>query len=253
MKVKIIIPARLKSKRFPEKPLKHIMGTPMVVKVAKICEKVVGKKNIFIATDSNKISLLVNEYGFKSILTNKNCLTGTDRVAEAVLKIPGDIFINVQGDEPLIKPSDIKRIIDTKLKNKNKIICGYTFIKKGTNPSLNSIPKIVLNEKKELIYISRSLIPGSKMKINNYLKQVCIYGFNKAELRSFKNFKRKSKLEYIEDIELLRFFELGKKILMVKTSEDSIAVDYPTDIKKVERQILNNENKIRRKSKRNNR
>lgn len=251
MKISIIIPARLKSKRFPEKPLKSIMGTPMVIKVAKICERVIGKKNIFIATDSKKISLLVSKYDFNSILTSKKCLTGTDRVAEAAMKIPGEIFINVQGDEPLIKPIDIKRIIDAKIKNKDKIICGYTTIKKGIKPSLNSIPKVVLNEKKELVYISRSLIPGSKKRIKNYLKQVCIYGFNKSELRSFKRFKRKSKLEYVEDIELLRFFELGKKILMVKTSEDSIAVDYPRDIKKVERQILNNEYKIRRKSKRN--
>lgn len=251
MKISIIIPARLKSSRFPEKPLKYILGIPMVIRVARICEKLINKKNIFIATDSKKISLLASKHGFNSLLTSKKCLTGTDRVAEAAFKIPGEIFINVQGDEPLIKPKDIKRIIDAKIKNKDKIICGYTVVKKRINPSLNSIPKVVLNEKNELIYISRSLIPGSKKKIKNYLKQVCIYGFNKSELRSFKKFKRKSKLECVEDIELLRFFELGKKILMVKTSEDSIAVDYPKDIKKVERQILNNENKIRRKSKRN--
>ena len=249
MKISIIIPARLKSSRFPEKPLKNILGIPMVIRVAEICEKIIKKKNIFIATDSKKISKLVNKYGFNSVLTSKKCLTGTDRVAEAAIKISGEIFINVQGDEPLIKSKDIKRIIDAKIKNKDKIICGYTVIKKNTNPSLNSIPKVVLNKKKELIYISRSLIPGSKVKVKNYLKQVCIYGFNKSELRLFKRFKKKSKLEYIEDIELLRFFELDKKILMVKTSKDSIAVDYPRDIKKVERQILKNEKRIRRKSK----
>ena len=251
MKISIIIPARLKSSRFPEKPLKLILGVPMVIRVARICERLINKKNIYIATDSKKISLLANKYGFNSVSTSKKCLTGTDRVAEAASKIPGEIFINVQGDEPLIKSTDIKKIIDAKVKNKDKIICGYTVIKKVINPSSNSIPKVVLNENRELIYISRSLIPGSKTKIKNYLKQVCIYGFNKSELKLFKRFKRKSKLEYLEDIELLRFFELGKKILMVKTSEDSIAVDYPRDIKKVEKQILNNENKIRRKSKKN--
>ncbi len=251
MKISIIIPARLKSSRFPEKPLKYILGIPMVIRVARICENLINKKNIYIATDSKKISLIANKYGFKSISTSKKCLTGTDRVAEAASKIPGEIFINVQGDEPLIKSIDIKRIIDAKIKNKDKIICGYTKIKKIINPSSNSIPKVVFNEKKELLYISRSLIPGSKIKIKNYFKQVCIYGFTKSELRSFKKFRRKSKIEYLEDIELLRFFELGKKILMIKTSEDSIAVDYPRDIKKVEKQIRKNENKIRRKSKKN--
>ena len=107
MKISIIIPARLKSSRFPEKPLKNILGIPMVIRVAEICEKIIKKKNIFIATDSKKISKLVNKYGFNSVLTSKKCLTGTDRVAEAAIKISGEIFINVQGDEPLIKSKDI--------------------------------------------------------------------------------------------------------------------------------------------------
>jgi 3-deoxy-manno-octulosonate cytidylyltransferase (CMP-KDO synthetase) len=100
--------------------------------------------------------LLVNKYGFNSVSTSKKCLTGTDRVAEAASKIPGEIFINVQGDEPLIKSKDIKKIIDAKVKNKDKIICGYTSIKKSINPSSNSIPKVVLMKKKNL-YIFQDL------------------------------------------------------------------------------------------------
>ena len=252
MKLAIIIPARIKSKRFHGKPLKKILGIPMVIRVAQICEKVTSKKNIFIATDAKKIALVVKKNRFNVLMTSPKCLTGTDRVAEAANKIKADVYINVQGDEPLISGQDIKKIIKAKIKNKNHIICGYTKINKIEDPVKRSIPKVVMNQKNELLYISRALIPGSKkVPLKTYNKQVCIYAFNKKELNSFKKLKRKSDVEKIEDIEILRFFELGKKILMVKTSKDSIAVDYPRDIKKVERQILNNENKIRRKSKKN--
>jgi 3-deoxy-manno-octulosonate cytidylyltransferase (CMP-KDO synthetase) len=164
-------------------------------------------------------------------------MTGTDRVAEASKKIKGKIFINVQGDEPLVKPSDIRKIIKYKLKYKNNVICGYNQIPNRENAKSNSLPKVVFNKNKELIYISRSLIPGSKKNVNKYYKQVCIYGFNKNELSKFHSFKKKSKIELIEDIELLRFFETKIRILMVKLSNSSIAVDYPSDVRKVEKLI----------------
>jgi 3-deoxy-manno-octulosonate cytidylyltransferase (CMP-KDO synthetase) len=248
MKVIIVIPARMKSKRFPGKPIKEILGMPMIIRVAKICEKIIKKENIYIATDSKIISDLVKKNGFNAVITSRLNFTGTDRVAEAASKIRGDIFINVQGDEPLILPKDIKKILDAKIKNKDRIICGFSTIKKNEDARSNSIPKVVMNEKNELIYISRSLIPGSKKKIKKYNKQVCIYAFNKSELKLFKNFNRKGKLEAIEDIEILRFFELKKKILMVKTDGNSIAVDYSRDIRKVEKIIIHNEKKNRRRS-----
>ena len=249
MKIIIVIPARLKSSRFPEKPIKKILGIPMIIRVARICEKIIKRDNIIIATDSNKILRLVEEHKFKGMLTSKNCLTGTDRVSEIASKVHANIYVNVQGDEPLILPKDIKKIIEAKIKNKNKVICGYSKISNDINPNSNSIPKVVMNEKNELVYISRSLIPGSKKKLTKYNKQVCIYAFNKEELNLFRNFKRKSKIEYLEDIEILRFYEFNKKILMVKTSGNSIAVDYPIDIKKVEKELLKNDKKTRSKSK----
>jgi len=249
MKIIIVIPARLQSSRFPEKPIKKILGVPMIIRVARICEKIIKRENIIIATDSKKIIKLVEEYKFKGMLTSKSCLTGTDRVSEIASKVHANIYVNVQGDEPLILPRDIKRIIEAKIKNKNKIICGYSKISKDINPNSNSIPKVVMNEKNELLYISRSLIPGSKKILTKYNKQVCIYAFNKNELNLFRSFKRKSKIEYLEDIEILRFYELNKKILMVRTSGDSIAVDYPSDIKKVEIKLLNNQLKNRKKIK----
>ena len=112
MKVSIIIPARYGSSRYEGKPLVKILGREMILRVADICAKVVKKNNLFIATDDKRISLKVDENGYNFIMTSKKCLTGTDRVAETSKKIKSDIYINVQGDEPTIRPNDIKKIIN---------------------------------------------------------------------------------------------------------------------------------------------
>jgi 3-deoxy-manno-octulosonate cytidylyltransferase (CMP-KDO synthetase) len=236
-KIVIIIPARYKSTRFPGKPLILLKGVPMVVRVAQICEKVVPKENVFIATESEIIKKAVEQYNFTGILTSDDNLTGTDRIAEAAEKIDAHIFVNVQGDEPLISSEDIKKVIEAKKEFPNYIINAMTEFDPATN-SVN-IPKVVTNESGDLLYMSRSLIPGSKSMAFNYkiLKQVCIYAFTKEELFAFKKFGRKSFLENLEDIEILRFFELGYRVKMVKVSGSSLAVDVPEDVTRVEKKL----------------
>ena len=240
MKVAIIIPARYGSSRYEGKPLIKINKIPLIIRVVKKCIKALGKQSVFVATDDKRISTVVKDYGYNYIMTSKKNLTGTDRVAEASKKINADIIVNVQGDEPLINPQDIKKVIDQKKKKMSDVVCAYCELRADENSNRRTIPKVVFNENKELLYISRSPIPNSKKKENKikYFKQVCIYAFTKNELNFFKGFKRKSKIEKIEDIEILRFFETNKKIKMVKVSNSSVAVDEPSDKKKVER-ILN--------------
>ena len=161
----IIIPARYGSSRYKGKPLVKLLGREMILRVADICSKVVKKNKLFIATDDNRIAKKVSENGFNFIMTSKRCLTGTDRVAEASKKIRSSIYINVQGDEPTIRPSDIKKIIESKIKFPNHVICGYDKVHKFENPFSLNLPKVVVNEKNELIYISRLAIPGSKKKL----------------------------------------------------------------------------------------
>ncbi len=241
MKPIIIIPARYGSKRYKGKPLVKILGREMILRVADICSKISGKKDLYIATDNKKISSVVNNAGYKSIMTSKKCLTGTDRVAEAAMKIKSKFIINVQGDEPTIDPKDIKKIIKAKKKYPNHVICGYDKVHTFEDPSSKNLPKVVVNSKNELTYISRSLIPGSKKKNNKiiYHKQVCIYAFNKKQLSKFYNLRKKSVTEKIEDIEILRFFDLNIKIKMIKLKSNSIAVDEIQDVKKAEKILLN--------------
>lgn len=238
MKIIAVIPARYKSSRFPGKPLIDLLGKPMIQWVAELTAKAVGKENVFIATENILIKRKVESIGFKAIMTSKKCLTGTDRVAEVAKKIKADIYLNIQGDEPLINPKDIKRVIDLKVKYPGDIINCYTRIinkKKSEDPN---IPKVIFNSDKYLIYISRKNIPGFKDKIKKpkfYFKQVCIYAFNRNELFDFYSYGKKSNLEAYEDIEILRFFEFNRKIRLVNTQNDSLAVDIPSDIRKVEK------------------
>ena len=244
MKSCVIIPARYKSSRLPGKPLINLLGKTMIVRVADIAAKAVGIENVFVATDNMKIANTVNDAGYKFIMTSENALTGTDRVAEAAKKINYQIIINVQGDEPLLNPEDIKKCIYLKEKYPNEIINAFNFIDDNVDPKNINIPKVIVNESNNLIYISRSLIPGFKKKnlrFRKFKKQVCIYGYTPKQLQSFLEFGRKSELEVAEDIEILRFLELDQKIRMYKASDRSVAIDVEEDIPIVKNLLRKNE------------
>lgn len=237
MKTIVLIPARYKSSRFPGKPLALLLGKPMVLWVAELSSKAVGINNVYVATDDINIKKIVEDAGFQVVMTNESALTGTDRLADASAQIDADIYINVQGDEPLVDPKDIIKIRDKKIANMNKVINGYCWISDNEAPQSVNIPKVITTETDQLVYMSRSAIPGYKDIKNapeGYKKQVCIYAFTRTELESFAAFGRKSKLEHAEDIEILRFLELGKSVLMVETTGGSLAVDVPSDVPPVE-------------------
>ena len=228
--VKIIIPARYNSTRFVGKPLVDINGKPMIIRVVEIACETLGKENVFVATDDERISDVIEDYGYQYIMTT-DCSTGTDRVAQASRLLDADIIVNVQGDEPLLDPNDIQKVIDCKLENMNSVVNCMS--KLDPNEATNkNIPKVVFNTKNDLIYMSRSSIPGTKLGVSkNTYKQVC-YAFTKQELNKFYELK-KTPLELDEDIEILRFLELGINVKMVETFGTTQAVDMPDDVDKV--------------------
>ena len=241
MKTVIIIPARYKSTRFPGKPLTLILGKPMILWVAELCAEVLPTKCVYIATEDFQIKEVVEKAGFNVVMTSNKCHTGTDRIAEAATQIEADIYINVQGDEPLLNPADILEIIESKKKYPDEVINGYSKISDNEDPENVNIPKVVFNENQQMIYMSRSLVPGTKTKEfvpPNYYKQVCIYAFNKQELIDFAEFGRKGTLEFYEDIEILRFLDIGVNIRVVETKSVSLSVDIPDDVLRVEKEIL---------------
>ncbi len=233
----VIIPARYKSSRFPGKPLSKIKNKELIIWVCELSAKAVGNEHVYVATDDYRIKKIVEQSGFKCLMTSENALTGTDRVAEAASILNYEIIVNVQGDEPLVDPSDIIKCIEIKRKKFNMVINGFTWLNKNEDVNSKNIPKVITNENNILVYISRQSLPGTKdldKKLIKFKKQVCIYGFNKSELIEYKNYGKKGSLEYLEDIEILRFLEIEKKIFMFECKKGSLAVDIPEDIEKIE-------------------
>ena len=229
----IVIPARYASSRFPGKPLAEIYGKPMILWVTEVCASAVGKSHVYVATDSLLIKNVVENSGFNVLMTRADCLTGTDRLCEASKYLDYEIIINVQGDEPVLNPQDIRNCIQIKRENMTSVVNGYAPIQESEDPFNVNIPKVVFNESQQLVYMSRKPLPGFKSHScapSTYFKQVCIYGYSHQDLHLFSSFGRKSLLESCEDIEILRFLEFQNPVIMYECSSGSLAVDVPTDI-----------------------
>ena len=235
-KVYIVIPARLKSTRLPGKPLILLNDVPMVIRVYRQCLKVVPEDKVCIATDSMEILDICKLWGANVVMTSQACLTGTDRVAEIAANRGESVFINVQGDEPVFSEHDLTALIQAALKMPNDVINGYCEIVCQEEYFSPSIPKVVMSAKnKKLFYMSRAAIPSGKSeKFNPSYRQVCAYAFPRAALMGFVEHGRKTPLEEFEDMEILRFLELGYEVKMIEMSNQSISVDNPEDIKRAE-------------------
>jgi 3-deoxy-manno-octulosonate cytidylyltransferase (CMP-KDO synthetase) len=229
----VVIPARYESSRFPGKPLIDILGKPMIQHVWERCCLAVGQDKVFVATDDERIKLVVKGFGGQVLMTSPHCLTGTDRLAEANLLLNCDFIVNVQGDEPLINPDDINTIIDTFLITGNVInaMCPITSEQEFRS---YTIPKVTFSKTGRLMYMSRSGIPVTKSEEYRFgYKQVCIYAFSRKHLNFFIGNNKKTLFEEVEDIEILRFLESDYNVDMVELSSGSLAVDVPSDVDKV--------------------
>ncbi len=241
MKIVALIPARLASTRFPEKPLAHILGKPMILWVAELTAKAVGIDNTYIATDSEKIASVVEAAGFRVVMTSPDALTGTDRIAEAAKQIDADLFINVQGDEPMLDPASITKVIEAAKQHPDTVINGYAPIPQSEDPNNVNLPKCAIASDGRLLYMSRAAIPAYKdyhKRQAVYYKQVCIYAFTRKQLEAYAAAGVKAPCEQSEDIEILRFLDMGYEVRMIQLPGDTLAVDAPGDVEMVESAML---------------
>jgi len=235
MRHAIVIPARWQSTRFPGKPLTPIAGRPMLDRVYERCVAAIGPSSVFVATDSDAIRDHCARAGMACVMTSSSCLTGTDRVHEAAQRIDADVLINVQGDEPLIDPADIQQVIRASERMPGAIVNAMCRINDERDYRSRTVPKVVAAPDGRLLYMSRAPIPGDKSgTFRGARKQVCVYAFPGELLARFAACERKTPLEEVEDIEILRFLELGYEVRMVEVSGASIAVDTPEDVTRVE-------------------
>lgn len=231
MKVIVVIPARYQSSRLPGKPLIDLKGKSLLQRTYEQCLKAIDKEFIYVATDDKRIKKHCEDLKIRVVMTSNTCLTGTDRIAEFSKSIEADMYINVQGDEPLINPSDIINVINFSRKHPTEIINGYASITDENQYKSLTIPKVVFRPDGRLLYMSRFPIPGNKegMFVESW-RQICVYAFPKKALIEFTAQSKKTVLENHEDIEILRFLELGFDVRMIELSNESIAVDTPEDV-----------------------
>lgn len=238
MKIIGVIPARYKSSRFPGKPLADIWGKPMIWWVYHQCKKVEDFNAVYVATDNEKIYETCQSLDIETIMTSDMHRTGTDRIGEVARKIPADLIVNIQGDEPLLEPETIKAAIKPFYSDPELQISNL--MTKITNPIdvVNfTIPKVITNKDGVGVYLTRATAPYPKGSIEHaYYKQVCVYGFKPEALQFYCDFGikyGKAKIEAIEDIEILRFIENGYQVQYIEVDSETIAVDTPNDLEKV--------------------
>ncbi|MDR2395935.1 MAG: 3-deoxy-manno-octulosonate cytidylyltransferase [Endomicrobium sp.] len=238
MKTAVVIPSRYGSSRFPGKPL-ALIGNKFLIQHSlervKMCKEV---DFIAVATDDKRIFNAVENLGFNVFMTPKTCQSGTDRIAFLAKKSLSryDVFINVQGDEPLIDPALIDELVKSFKKDKALEYVTAAFKMKNAESINNpNVVKVVFDKKGYALYFSRSPIPYNRDNIKtNYYKHIGIYGYKRNFLLEFSK-NKKTILENTENLEQLRALESGKKIKVVIAKSDSVGVDTPEDILKVER------------------
>lgn len=241
MRVIGVIPARFGSTRFPGKPLADIMGKTLIQRTYENAKKCTLLQDLVVATDDKRIFDHVKGFGGHVVMTSEDCPTGTDRLAE-VLKNDrkyeqSEIIINIQGDEPCLDPDVIKKVIEI-LDHDPLAVMSTAIVELPPEEAQNSsVVKCVIDKNQNALYFSRALIPaGLSQKIQpnvQYYKHMGIYGYRREFLRHYSELTP-TPLMQAESLEQLKVLEHGYRIKAAIVSHESVGVDLPEDIKKVE-------------------
>ena len=237
-KIICIIPARMGSYRFRDKPFAEICGKPMIEHVYKRASLADFLDGVYVATPNKEIKEKVEFFGGKVIMTSDEHNRASERVAEAALLLgnDADIIVNLQGDEPLVNPEMIKMAV-TPLLEDDTIQC-VNLVKKVDYNSAKDIHevKVVCDKDNNALYFSREPIASKFLKESddNYLIEVCIMPFTKESLQLYTELPMYP-LEEKESIDMLRWLENGYKVKIVESPFETYSVDVPSDIEKVER------------------
>jgi 3-deoxy-manno-octulosonate cytidylyltransferase (CMP-KDO synthetase) len=233
MKVVAVIPARLASTRLPRKMLREIAGVPLLAWVYQAVRRCSALEQVIVATDSEEILDFCKQRGFVARMTSPSHRSGTERVHEISTLIPADVYLNVQGDEPLTKPEHINSLIE--LMRAAEVQAGTLKTAAAeidvSNPSA---VKVVTDSTGRALYFSRATIPFDRDCARPpYYKHLGFYGYRKDALERFVSWPESS-LERSERLEQLRFLENGVPIYVAETPFDTVGVDTEEDVRRVE-------------------
>ena len=234
-KVVGVIPARFASARMPGKPLKSVRGKSLIQRIYQQASKSILIDKLLVATDDRRIRDAVFGFGGEVVLTSPEHKSGSDRVAQAIKGLDGELVLNIQCDQPFLNPKMLDQLVSYMLKNR-KIYMTTLAQKINHNKDLSdpNVVKVVMDKNGFALYFSRSTLPYSKAKNRIFYKHIGIYGFNRNFLKKFAELKQ-TPLEKIEKLEQLRVLENGYKLKVLVSKYDSISVDSPSQLKKINR------------------
>jgi 3-deoxy-manno-octulosonate cytidylyltransferase (CMP-KDO synthetase) len=232
-----IIPARLASTRLPRKVLREIAGQQMITRVYEAARRSPLLQDIIIATDSEEVLQLAQASGWKAQMTSDKHRSGTDRVYEVAQRVAADVYVNIQGDEPLARPEHLDALLRPMQDSKVMVSTIKTPCPPQDIDNPNAV-KVVTDLNGRALYFSRSTIPFDRDKTGGigYFKHLGFYAYRKAALDRFCNLPE-SKLEAAERLEQLRFLDNGIDIYVAETPFNTVGVDTEEDLKKVEEMV----------------
>ena len=234
-----VIPARLHSSRLPRKVLREIRGVPMVVQVFRQVRTSPLLSDVLVATDSEEVVEVCHAHHVPAVMTRANHASGTDRLWEVSRPRSADVYVNIQGDEPLIDPGTIDAVVAEMLEDDSiQIATPCTAITQGNDVMEPNIVKVVRDFDGNCLYFSRAPIPWVRdtkaAAAPHHWKHVGLYAFRREALLEFPTLPP-GELEAVEQLEQLRWLENGFRIRGVETDYDAISVDVPADIQRVEK------------------
>ena len=238
-RVVVVIPARYGSTRLPGKPLVSLAGKPMIQRVYERARMAHRVDRVIVATDDERIVKAVETFGGEARMTRADHRTGTERVAEVAAHVEGGVFVNVQGDEPLLDPVAVDTAVAALLEEPAASISTVaTPIKTPADIMDPNVVKTVLDFDGNALYFSRAPIPwvrdtASKVQVR-HLKHLGLYVFQRDALLEFPTLPQ-GDLERIEQLEQLRWIENGWKIRVAEVEHDAVSVDAPEDVARVEK------------------
>jgi 3-deoxy-manno-octulosonate cytidylyltransferase (CMP-KDO synthetase) len=236
MKIACIIPARLGSYRFNDKPLEKICGKPMIEHVYKRAKMSDLLSEVYVATPNVEIKNVVEGFGGVAIMTSDSARRASDRVAEAARDIDADIIIDLQGDEPLVNPDMISLSVQPMMEDKSvECVCLARKVDHEAAKDRNDV-KVAFDKNNDALFFSREPIPSMWLgdKQFPYYVTVCVMPYTKKSLEKYASLES-TPLEIIESIDMFRFLENGYRIRIVESPYETYSVDVPEDVQKVER------------------
>jgi len=239
MQIVGIVPARYESSRYPGKPLADIFGKPMIQHVYERARRTPLLDRVLVATEDQRIMNAVKAFGGEAVLTRSDHPSGTDRLAEAcrILGLAAeDIVVNIQGDEPLVEPAMIQRLVQALKDFPDCPVATLAFPTEDEKEYLNpNVVKVVVGETGKALYFSRAPIPCHRDAGStpvSFLKHLGFYAYRHAFLQTFTTLPP-GKLEQMEKLEQLRVIEQGYAIQVALSPKDTVGVDTPEDLQQL--------------------